>query len=475
MIDEEKTAHVVSRMQTDIGFRKEVCLRNHYWFFLAYFTRHIKYPCADLHKQMLYFAGISWVKKMVVLGFPQCGKSLIHSYSLPLWSILNEKAKTVVIVVNGKAEKTQFRERFAKELMFNQKLLQDFGLKHRKRGYYFFFPQYQAQICIVDIQTESDIDLVVGSTPDLVVIDAIKPYREDDSELILKQVRKIFSEAGTKDTRKIVVGRGDGENGPLMKFTTEMIEKKDKTFLPAFYPFIKHDDEDPAWLGKFKDEALIEAEFSRSMTKEEFFFQYFILAAIPDIPFRITEDCRNNMYPIERNMWKDELSEEQKQNVIELVFVPYLGDREQAFVVWGIKQSDQKYVLQGIEWQGDADSFDITTLANETREWLNTINPEAKVGLYGDLADSFSNQVCRTPLDFRGQIITNCQRKDSEERKKLVEHFTASGSIQFQPDFADLIFVETSPKKGFQDNWFNHLALVLNASASGSVIFTTVK
>ena len=41
MIDLDKTAHVVSRMQTDQVFRKEVCLRNHYWFFLAYFTRHI--------------------------------------------------------------------------------------------------------------------------------------------------------------------------------------------------------------------------------------------------------------------------------------------------------------------------------------------------------------------------------------------------------------------------------------------------
>ena len=475
MIPEEKTAHIVSRMQTDQAFRKEVCLRNHYWFFVAYFTRHIKYPCADMHKQMLYLSSMSWAKQMTVLGFPQCGKSLIHSYSLPLWSILNQKAKTVVIVVNGKTEKTQFRERFAKELMFNQKLLQDFELKYRKRGYFFFFPQYQAQICIVDLMTEADLDLVVGSSPDLIVIDAIQPYAESDQEAVGKQIRKIFQEAGTKDTRKIIVGRGDGRDGPLMSFTTEMLEKKDQRFFPAFYPFITHDTEEFAWPGKFKDEALVEIEFNRSITKEDFFFEYFILADVPEIPFRVTKECRNDDYPLVRKLWATKLNEEQKENISELIFVPYQGAREEAILLWGIKLTNETVILQGIEWQGEPTAYDITPLAIETREWLDTINPNARIGFYSDTGDVFSNLVARTRLDFRGQIIVNCPRCDAEYRQKLVEHYTATGTIQFHPQFADLILVETGAQKGFRDDWFNQLALVINRSAIGTTIFTTLK
>lgn len=466
-----KAEQTVKRMQKDTGFRRAVCLHSHYWFFLTYFTRFLKFPCAEMHKQMLYFSGMMYATKMIVLGFPQCGKSLIHSYSLPLWSIIKGNVKTVVIVVNGAKEKRQFRDRFDRELMFNQGLKKDFKLRCRRKGFHFFFPDFQAQIYIADLQEEYQLDAIIGQTPDLVIVDPLQPFKKDEWRKIKSILVHILENVGNEKTRKIIVGRGDGKDGPLNQLAHEMHESEEKRCLPAFYPFCDADSEVPAWEARFNDSKSIFDELNKPASKEEFFFEYFLASEVPEIPLHISERQEDDTYPVSLDQWTS-LSNEAKENIASVFFVPYKGESCEALVLWGIKTKTGVFIYQGIEWRGESLGFDINSELKDLPEKLKKVNPNSDIHLYGDRGDAFSDDICHLFSLDCAHSNTCAVRHEPIVRKKICEEGISSGKIKFKPAFAKVIKAEIETGTEGSMRWFNHLPLVLRESSLGPTIFT---
>ena len=465
---------ILKRVIREPDFRREICVRFHYWFFHTYFTHHIKYPGAEMHKQMLYFSGTDYFKKLIVQGFPQCGKSVIHCLSLPIWSLLKGK-KSIAIIFSNSQERIQFRDRFEQELQCNKFLKQDFGIKFRRKGHHFFFSRPEGHIYIGNLEKDTELEIVLGEEPDLIVVDSLTPYESWQYEEVYYRLKQLVEKSGNMKTRKIIVGRGGGKRSPLNRLIDEMIEKNDKSELPCLYPFATT-GETVAWAGKFPDPEAISHELEKTTSKESFFYEYFLLNEVPDLPLMIRENSIDDTYPISRQEWKN-LSEKDKEKIEEIFIVPYQGNQKQGALLWGvlIKEGDtEKYIYQDIDWVGEEKDLDIKSYFQDLRVWLDGIKSSAMIIFYADEEDPFGVRVSSNFQSTEGGGRGCMPRNDVEFNKTIMQCDIDRGKIFFSEKFAQKLQLIFSKQNSEQTNhWIQHIAISTSFSVFGPVIVTS--
>lgn len=463
---------ITTRIHTDPVFRKTVCMRHHYWFFMTYFTGYLKFPCADMHKQMLYFSQMINTRQMLVLGFPRCGKTLIHSYSLPLWSMLTGSAKNLIIVVGNIKEKRQFCQHFEQMLLFRQELKRDFPFRYQKRGWYFFFPELQAQIYIASLEEKDQFENVLGQTPDLIVVDPIERFRPDDRATAERLLFSLLDQVGNEDTRKIIVGRSDGKDGPMRHTADRLLQREDLQYKTVFYPFFSLEGEAliPAWKGKFYHQQAIDEEMQKA-TREEFFLEYWLFEEVPEYPLTLSEQCCTSTYPTSIAEWSN-VDDGIKKDIAGLFFAPYHGEEGTASILWGVETNKRSYIFQGRLWEGASEDFDADGFFMNIRSQLDQAEPPPKMLFYGDKQDPFGQMLCAHKFPFRNFTVLCPSRHERPLLKKTLAQAIASGRIQFHRSFANTVEAIFAGGDQGAQRLIHQLSLPLGETSPEKVLFT---
>lgn len=457
------TSHIVKKIAENSAFRQNLCLKSHYWFFVSYFSDFIQYPCEEMHKKMLYFSGMDSFKKMLVVGFPECGKSLIHSFSLPIWSMINGKSQNIIILLGNKKEQTIFSERFEEMLNFNQRLNQDFQLRFKRKGLTLFFPYYKTRIRIGNLEENQNF-----SQTDLIIIDPLYSHDSSQHSEIYEKFKSILERSGTSKTKKILVGRSDGASGPFSKIGRGMLDGTIADGRPIRYPFFDQNG-CPSWNSKFHTREDVLQELDKAKTPEEFFFEYLFLEEIPNIPLLLFKQHFNDTYPVDRSKWGT-LSKEQKSQIEEIFFIPYQGDLEVGRIIWGIKiKTDENtvHVYQGVEWEGSFNANELILYFEKVQNFC-----DAQITFYGDTADQFSLNVCQLFTEDRSFGSQCNHRRNYSEIKDILKNSVILGDIQFQRGFGfQLNDIFMQENEGKNDLWTHHLSLVLNSTCRDGICF----
>lgn len=454
---------IATRIHNDPVFRKSVCLRHHYWFFMTYFTAYLKFPCADMHKKMLYLSEMSRTHQMIVLGFPQCGKTLIHSYSLPLWSMLNGSAKNIIIVVGNPKEKSQFCNRFEQMMMFRHELKRDFSIRYKKRGWYFLFPNLQSQIYVASLEETDQLDSVLGRIPDLIIVDPLERFQQKSLSYAERMLFILLNQVGDKETRKIIVGRGDGGDGPMMNIADRLFDQEDLQYKTVFYPFYSINGESviPTWKGKFPNQQAIESEIEKTASAEEYFFEYCLQKEVSELPFCIPEKNYNDVYPTDLNHF----SEEHGDDITGVFFAPYKGEYQQASIAWGVELSNRRYVYQGIIWEGVAENFDANQFFTNIRLQLDNTPLRPKMLFFGDKNDPFGKEVCHCKFSIQNYSSLCVSRHEQSVLKDVLTQAIGDQRIQFQSSFANDIGEMLVKSSEASERFIHQLSLPLLESS----------
>ena len=98
IISDEELVEWRERLGKNPELRKELTGNSLYWFFHIYFEEYLSYPTAPMHQELCRYLE-NWDFKMVeVLGFRECAKSVFGILALPIWEMVAERAKMILLL-----------------------------------------------------------------------------------------------------------------------------------------------------------------------------------------------------------------------------------------------------------------------------------------------------------------------------------------------------------------------------------------
>lgn len=262
--------------------------RNFFLFFYVYFGRHIRYPIAPFHFEMLRIAQAEKIKRAGVMTFRNSAKSTILNTAYALWTIMGiPKKKHVVIASQTQQRVKDHLMNIRKEIESNQLLSENLGPfsvgEDRWGATTLIIPDYEARISAISIE-EGIRGLKEGPyRPDLIIADDI----EDSNSVRTRESRdKTFDwftgeliPLGETDAKVIILGNFLHPDSVLSRIGKMIKEEKMKgVFLRV--PLVDEKN-NIAWPGKFPSLETIE-ELRQSIGNEKTWQRDFLLRAIPD-------------------------------------------------------------------------------------------------------------------------------------------------------------------------------------------------
>ena len=113
---------------TDQQFRKEICIKSHFWFFHVYLSHYVKYKTADFQKVIFEITEKDDKLLSVIVAFRGSAKSTIVSLSYPIWAMLGRQQKKFILIIGQtQSQSRQILKNIKSELESNDLLMRDFG------------------------------------------------------------------------------------------------------------------------------------------------------------------------------------------------------------------------------------------------------------------------------------------------------------------------------------------------------------
>lgn len=111
----------------DPRFRKRLTGGNLFGFFHIYFEEYLGYPTAPFHQELCRYLE-DWNYKLVeMMGFRESAKSVFGMFGLPVWAMVTERAK-MILLLGDSLEQIKFHiENIKSELENNELLVEDWG------------------------------------------------------------------------------------------------------------------------------------------------------------------------------------------------------------------------------------------------------------------------------------------------------------------------------------------------------------
>lgn len=247
--------------------RKEVAKADFFLFFTIYFYHHMRYPFADMHREMMSICQNDSISLSLIMAFRGSGKSTIVTTAFPLWAILGVlQKKYIVIVAKTKPQAKQMMTNIKSELESNDQLRNDLGPFQDDSEEWgsesIVFSKQNARITVVSIEQSLKGLRHKQYRPDLIILDDI----EDNESTKTKEMREKTYEKykreivplGDKGTRILHVGNMLHDNSLIMRLSREIADG-DTTRVFRKYPIIDEDGK-IFWQGKFGSEAEVETE-----------------------------------------------------------------------------------------------------------------------------------------------------------------------------------------------------------------------
>lgn len=190
-------------------------------FFAKYYLRN--YITTDIPKGGLHDQWASLLQKEIniAIAAPRShGKSVWFSLIYPLWCILNNRKKFIIIISDSSTQSSSLLGAIVAELEMNEKILQDYG---RIAGYVPSSIEDKQKWTANDIMTTTSIRvLALGMTskyrglrnrearPDLVILDDVENDENVSSQDQRDKIGNIFNKSilnlGDESTRYVYVG-----------------------------------------------------------------------------------------------------------------------------------------------------------------------------------------------------------------------------------------------------------------------------
>lgn len=253
---------IFERLNNDKHFRKALARELHFWFFVKYLWRHMSYPFAPFHREIFRLTEQKDHPLAVVVAFRNSGKTTIGSLSLPIWSIVSERKRFVLIVSKTEQQVRQILYNIRAEFEGNLDLIADFGPFNTGDTWNeqsIVIPGYNARITGISAEQSLRGLKHLEQRPDLIIIDDVEDLDSVRSyETREKRYRWFKSEvlpAGSDDCFIFIVGNILHEESLISRLKEE-IEKKEIKGIYREFPIVRNDV--PLWPARFSNLAAIE-------------------------------------------------------------------------------------------------------------------------------------------------------------------------------------------------------------------------
>lgn len=278
---------LVAVLKKDKQARITICRQSHHLFFVTYLGHIIEHQFAPFHYEMFRLSQNQSLKNLVVMGFRNCAKSTLLTYSLPIWSVLGEHQKKFVVIASQTRQQARMHLlNIKRELESNTLLKQDLGpfQTHEDEwgSYTITLPKYGAKIMSASVEQSVRGIRHGNRRPDLIILDDI----EDSSSINTKERRDKTHDwltgeiipAGDTYTRVVVVGNLLHEDSLLLRLKHAIEEDKMTGVFRAF-PLLEKDG-NINWLSKFPDNNAVE-ELRKSTGDSRTWKREYLLELVP--------------------------------------------------------------------------------------------------------------------------------------------------------------------------------------------------
>ena len=279
--------NIEKQIRKDPKFKRELARRSHYWFFIIYLSDYVKYKTAAFQKKMFFLTENEKIRSAVITAFRGSAKSTIMSLSYPIWAMVTEKNKHIVILSQTQQLCKLILSNIRKELEENELLIKDFGSFREVADQWsqntLLIPAYNCRITCISCGESMRGIRHRQYRPDLIICDDV----EDLQSVRTKEGRdKTYSwltreviPAGDKNTKIIIIGNKLHEDGLMMRLKKAII---DGNFSAVYreYPFL----DEPGrclWHEKYPNQAAID-KLRESIGSESSWQREYLLKIIPE-------------------------------------------------------------------------------------------------------------------------------------------------------------------------------------------------
>jgi predicted phage terminase large subunit-like protein len=228
----------------DASVRGEIARRSHFGFFCIYLANYIKYPTAHFQRQIFNLCQDGNIKATAITAFRGSGKSTIASLSYPIWAMIRQSKKFIVILSQNQSQCELILANIRSELEKNELLMADFGpfrqvaVSSKWSAETLYVESYDCMITCVSSGSSIRGIRHKQHRPDLIIADDV----EDISSTKSKESRdKTFNwftgeviPTGDSDTKIIVIGNKLHEDCLMMRLKNAI---EDKTFSATYMEF----------------------------------------------------------------------------------------------------------------------------------------------------------------------------------------------------------------------------------------------
>ena len=281
------TQELIESLQNDQAVRINACRKRHLLFFLTYLSDNIEYSFAPMHYEM--FALSQGHKNLVVMGFRNCAKSTILTYSYPIWAIVGEQQKRFILIASQtRGQAAAHFQNIKRELESNALLRKDLGPFETTEdlwgSYMITIAKYKAKVMITSVEQSTRGIRYLNRRPDLIILDDVEDSRsvktKEGRDKIFDWLTRELTPMGDRYTRVVVVGNLLHEDSLLMRLK-DGIENKSYGGEFRAYPILNGDSES-LWPSKFPDKESVEAERLRAGSPRAWKQEYLLKLVTPD-------------------------------------------------------------------------------------------------------------------------------------------------------------------------------------------------
>ncbi len=261
----------LTQILSDRNLRRELVRRSFLWFEMIYFSEYIKYPTADFQKEMMALCEDDQTPLVNIIAMRACGKTSIVGQAYPIWSIISERKKFVVIFRKNIEMAKSHSDDLVREFEQNELLKNDLGPFRREdqpggwRTCSLYLPKYDAKIVVASME-QAIRGLKFGhERPDVIILDDVEDIASVKTPEARKKLFNIFfgdiNPMGQNNTKVILTGNLLHEES-LMSQVKEKIDNGDLAGIHREYPLLD-DDNNIIWPGKYPDMEAVEKERKR--------------------------------------------------------------------------------------------------------------------------------------------------------------------------------------------------------------------
>ena len=275
-------------MQKDKAVRRAIVKRSHKLFFYYYFSHYVEYPIAPSHEELFKLTEEDNHSMFVISAFRGFGKSAILSLSYPIWSIINNRAKYILIISENQQKAQTLLNHIKVELESNELLKRDLGPFQEERlswnSVSLHLKNYNAKITAVSTEQSVRSLRHQNHRPDLIIIDDSESQNSvrtlESRDKLNHWLSSDVIPAGHLHTKIIIIGSILHPDS-LIPRLQKRIDEKRINGIYKMYPIIDSNG-DPTWLGKYPDLAKIEEEKSRGIPDREWAIEYMLQTVLDD-------------------------------------------------------------------------------------------------------------------------------------------------------------------------------------------------